>query len=367
VQSAFYTGYFVFAIPAALFIRRFGYKAAVICGLLLYACGAFLFTPAAQLHNYAFFLAALFVIASGLAFLETSANPLITVLGHPDKSEQRLNFAQAFNPVGLFIGVFIGREYILSETDVTQAQLDAMSAADLARYYEAQSQAVQGPYLLIGAVIVAWALMVALTPFPKIATERAAQTQASGGFAQLFTRKHFLFGVAAQFFYVAAQVGVLSFTIRYAQVSAGASERGGADLLMASIFAFLVGRFIGAWLLGVVKPERLMTIYAGANVVLVLIAAMVGGDIGTYALAATSFFMSIMFPTIFASSLRGLGELTKSGSSFLVMAIIGGALVAPIMGAISDASSMQTAMFVPALCFVVIFLFSTLSRAPQET
>jgi FHS family L-fucose permease-like MFS transporter len=367
VQSAFYTGYFVFAIPASLFMRRFGYKAAVVCGLVLYAAGAFLFFPAADLHSYPFFLGALFVIASGLAFLETSANPLVTVLGPPEKAEQRLNFAQAFNPLGLLIGVFIGRNFILSDSQLTPEQIAALPAEEAAQFYEAQSQAVQGPYLALGAGVLAWALLVAFTRFPRIATQRAeaGSTSGQGGaFTGLFARPHFLFGVVAQFFYVAAQVGVWSFMIRYAGHATGMSDRAGADILLLSLAGFTVGRFVGTFLMSFVPPERLMALYSAANAALALAAAFIGGQIGLYALAATSFFMSIMFPTIFASAIRGLGPLTKSGSSFLVMAIIGGALAAPLMGGISDHSSIQFAMIVPAVCFAVTFAFAVLSRPP---
>jgi FHS family L-fucose permease-like MFS transporter len=365
VQSAFYAGYFVFAIPASLFMRRFGYKTAVVFGLLLYACGAFLFFPAAQLHVYPFFLGALFVIASGLAFLETSANPLVTVLGQPDKAEQRLNFAQAFNPLGLLIGVIIGRNFILSESQLSPEQIAALPTEEATRFFEAQSQAVQGPYLALGAGVLAWALLVAFTKFPAVATERTESVASEkGAFAGLFSRPHFLFGVAAQFFYVAAQVGVWSFMIRYAGHAVGMSDREGADILTLSIIGFTIGRFAGTFLMLWVQPERLMAVFAAANVALALVAALVGGQIGVCALAATSFFMSIMFPTIFASAIRGLGPLTKSGSSFLVMAIIGGALVAPLMGGISDRSSIQYAMLVPAFCFVVILAFAVLSRPP---
>lgn len=366
VQSAFYTGYFVFAIPASLFMQRFGYKAAVIFGLLLYAVGAFLFFPASELHEYGFFLGALFVIASGLAFLETSANPLVTVLGAPEKAEQRLNFAQAFNPLGVLSGIFIGRNFILGDT-ASPDEIAALPPAEAQAYFEAQSQAVQGPYLAIGAFVLFWALVVFLVKFPTIATARVEKAdQPKGGFGALLARRHFMFGVVAQFFYVAAQVGVWSFMIRYTQhVTPGATEQHGADILFYSLIGFTIGRFAGTWLMGKVAPEKLLGFYAAVNVALTLIAALVGGDVGLYALAGTSFFMSIMFPTIFATSIRGLGPLTKAGSSFLVMAIIGGAIVAPLMGGISDASSIQIAMLVPALCFAVICAFGLLSRAPK--
>jgi FHS family L-fucose permease-like MFS transporter len=366
VQFAFYMGYFVFAIPASLFMRRFGYKAAVVFGLLLYAAGAFLFFPASRLHEYAFFLGALFVIASGLAFLETSANPLVAALGAPEKAEQRLNFAQAFNPLGVLSGIAIGKYFILSSDQRSAEQVAAMPAVEAAQYVHAQSQAVQGPYLVLGLCVLAWAAIVAVTRFPPVATSRSTggETGAQSGFAGLFSKPHFLFGVVAQFFYVAAQVGVWSFMIRYAGHATGMSESDGANVLFYSLVGFTIGRFIGAGLMGRVAPELLMVLYAAANVALMLVAVLVGGQAGLLALAATSFFMSIMFPTIFASAIRGLGSLTKSGSSLLVMAIIGGALVAPLMGGISDASSIQTAMIVPALCFAVIFAYALLSRPP---
>jgi MFS transporter, FHS family, L-fucose permease len=368
VDSAFYTGYFVFAIPASLFMQRFGYKAAVVFGLVLFALGAFLFFPASELHQYVLFLGALFVIASGLAFLETSANPLVTVLGAPDKAEQRLNFAQAFNPFGLLIGVAIGKVFILSDTS-TPEQIAALSPTEAQAFYEAQSQAVQGPYLAIGAFILLWAVLVALVKFPTVATERLQPDETQkGGFGALFKRPHFLFGVVAQFFYVGAQSSIWSFTIRYTQHARdGVSEQAASDVLLLSIIFFMVGRFVGTWLMGRVAAEKLMAVFSAASIALCLVAALVGGEVGIYALAGTSFFMSIMFPTIFASAIRGLGSLTKAGSSFLVMAIIGGAVVAPLMGGISDNSSIQIAMLVPAVCFVVILFFSFLSRPPKAT
>lgn len=359
-------GYFVFAIPASLFMRRFGYKAAVVFGLLLYGVGALLFYPAAEVQEYAYFLCALFVIASGLAFLETSANPLVTVLGPPDSAERRLNFAQAFNPLGVLSGIFVGRNFILSGVDHTPEQLAALSPEQLAHFYETEAQAVQGPYLVLGALVLVWALVFLLVRFPAIATERSTAAESGAqGFGGLFKRPHFLFGVVAQFFYVGAQVGIWSFTIRYARDAVpGMTEHAAADVLFWSLVGFMIGRFAGTALMGKFQPERLMGLFAAINVVLTLVGVFVGGWTGLLALTAASFFMSIMFPTIFASALRGLGPLAKSGASFLVMAIIGGAVMTPLMGLISDHSAIQYAMIVPTFCFVVIFLFSATSRPP---
>lgn len=369
VQSAFYLGYFFLALPAGLVMRRYGYKAAVIVGLLLFGAGALLFYPAAEIRAYPLFLGALFVIASGLAFLETSANPLITVLGDPAKSEQRLNLAQAFNPLGALTAVVVGRQFILSGNEPTPAELAAMTPAQLSAFQAAEAQATQTPYLIIAGVVLLWALLVVITRFPKAADRPPADhddfsLSAGQAIAGLFARPRFLFGVAAQFFYVGAQVGVWSFMIRYAQSELpGLGEKDAASWLFWSLVGFMVGRFVGTALMSRVSPTRLMAIFALINVALVGVAVAVGGVVGLTALAATSAFMSIMFPTIFASSIRGLGPLTKTGSSFLVMSIIGGAVLTAATGALSDAAGIRMAMIVPGLCFAVVALFALTLRS----
>jgi MFS transporter, FHS family, L-fucose permease len=354
VQSAFYFGYFVLAMPAAMFMRRFGYKAAVIAGLILYGLGALLFYPAAEALQYQYFLAALFVIASGLAFLETSANPLVTVLGTPETAEQRLNFAQAFNPLGTITGVLVGRQFIFSDSDADAADLTS------------QAQSVQGPYLAIGLIVLAWALLVLLVKFPPIATARDAPDEKSAGFAGLFKHGHFLWAVAAQFFYVGAQVCVWSYLIRYTQQAIpGAAERDAAVYLTYALIAFLIGRFAGTALMRFIAPARLLFAYACANVALIAVAVASPGLTGVWALIAASFFMSIMFPTIFALGLKGLGPEAKSGASFLVMAIIGGAVLTAAMGRVSDLSAIHWAYAVPGACFVFIALYATGFHRPR--
>ena len=362
VQSAFYMGYFVLALPAGLVSRRFGYKAGVVVGLVLYAIGALLFYPAAQAQTYEMFLLALFVIASGLAFLETSANPLITVLGDPEGSARRLNLAQAFNPVGSVTGLLMGKYLILSGIEHSDAALGAMPAAERARFYATETQAVQGPYIAIGLFVLAWALLVAFTRFPPQASVPAQDDGAHIGWRQaisgLFARPAFLFAVVAQFFYVGAQVGVWSYTIRYAQEATGIGERGAADWVIAATILFLVGRFIGVALMARIDAARLMLGFAIVNVVLAVIAATTTGIVGLVALTAISIFMSIMFPTIFAIGVKGLGPYTQTGSSMIVMAIIGGAVLTPIMGAVSTAATIHLAMLIPAGCFAVVALFA---------
>ncbi|MGN6422925.1 MAG: L-fucose:H+ symporter permease [Asticcacaulis sp.] len=357
VQSAFYMGYFLFALPAGFLMRRFGYKAAVLTGLVLYALGAVLFWPAAEVRQYPWFLGALFVIASGLAFLETSANPLMTVLGNEKWAAFRLNLAQAFNPLGSLAGIWIGKTYILSGIEKLN------TAADYAR----EARAVQTPYLIIGAVVLVWAALVAFSRFPQAATSSVhdhdeAQLSAGQAVGGLFKRPHFLLGVAAQFFYVGAQVGVWSYVIKYGQAEMHLVDKAAADYLTYALTAFLIGRFAGTALMGIVNPARLLTLFAVANIALTAVAVLVGGHTGLWALVASSFFMSIMYPTIFATAVRGLGPLTKTGSSLLVMAIVGGFILTNIMGVILDHASARTAIIVPLICFVVVALYGLTTR-----
>ena len=359
VQSAFYFGYFCFAIPAALFMKRFGYKAAVVLGLGLFGAGALLFLPAADSHNYIFFLLALYVLASGLAFLETSANPLVTVLGDPASAESRLNFAQSFNPLGSITGVLIGSSFILSGVEHTPEQIAAMSEAARAAYFASETALVKGPYLYIGLFVLAWAALVAFVKFPPAASNSSDEVASKGDYRALFARPYFLLGVVAQFFYVGAQVGIWSFLIRYTQAELpGTGEKWAAQAITISLVLQFIGRFVGAALMSRIAPARLLAAFAAINVVLCGIGALMGGQVGLGALLGTSLFMSIMFPTIFALSIRGLGPLTKAGSSLLVMSIIGGAIITALMGYVSDSSSIALAMLVPAVCFVAILIFA---------
>lgn len=351
VQSAFYLGYFCFAIPAALAAERLGYKATVIMGLLLFGGGALLFLPASAQLSYGFFLFALFVIASGLAFLETAANPMVASMGPADGSAQRLNLAQAFNPLGSITGVALGATLILSDAPGEGA---------------AGAAAVRLPYLVIALVVLGWAAILAFTRFPRAATQaEGARGPVFAGYGALLRRPRYLAGVGAQFFYVGAQVGIWSYLIRYAEsVVPGIGAQKAAWLLTLSLALFMVGRFAGTALLARFDGARLMALFAGINIALSLL-AIGGGMMGLVALVATSFFMSIMYPTIFVLSLRDLGPLTKAGASMIVMAIIGGAILTMAMGLLSDlAGTIRAAMLVPALCFGVVALFA---RAAQRT
>jgi MFS transporter, FHS family, L-fucose permease len=362
VQSAFYLGYFCLAIPAALFMRARGYRAAVLTGLALYGAGALLFWPAAAAQSYPFFLLALFVIASGLAFLETSANPLIARLGPEETAARRLNLAQAFNPLGSIAGVVLGSQLILSGAAISPEQVAAMDAATRAAWRADEAAAVQLPYLLIALVVLGWAVLIRLVRFPAIATERHVDegVGARDDFRALLRAPRLLAGIAAQFFYVGAQVGIWSYLIRYAQVAVpGTGEQDAATWLTVSLALFMAGRFAGAALMGRIAALPLLAGFAGIAASLCVYAALLGGAGGVVALVATSFFMSIMYPTIFAESVAGLGSRTKSAAALLVMAIIGGAVLTALMGYVSDASgSILWAMLVPAGCFLVVLAFA---------
>jgi FHS family L-fucose permease-like MFS transporter len=364
VQSAFYVGYFLLAIPASVCTRRFGYKAALLIGLGLYAAGAFLFYPAAALRTYALFLGALFVIASGLAFLETAANPLVTVLGPAEDAARRLNLAQSFNPLGSITGVLVGQHFIFSGVELAPSQLTAMTDSARSAYYASLCTAVQVPYLIIGAVVLVWALLIAWVKLPTAIDPASGHRPGGAQIRSLMRNTNFLLAVVAQFFYVGAQVGVWSYLIRYAQQTLpGMSEKHAADFLTVALVVFMIGRFAGTGLMRYVAPARLLAVFASIASALVSAALLVPGRVGVAALVATAFFMSIMFPTIFALGLRGLDDdERKIASSFLVMAIIGGATLPAVMGAISDAAGIHRAMVVPILGFAVVLGFAIYTR-----
>jgi MFS transporter, FHS family, L-fucose permease len=356
VQSAFYLGYFLLAIPASLIMRRFNYKTGILIGLLLFSAGAFLFYPAAEKASYGFFLFALFVIASGLTFLETAGNPYVSALGDPSTATFRLNLAQSFNPIGCITGILIGQNFILSGIEYSKEQLANMTPGAVKAYYSSEVHAVQTPYLIIGIVIIAAALVILLTKFPVVKDE---ETHGNSTPAQtlkfIFGKRHFKLAVVAQFFYIGAQVCIWSFLIRYIQGTIpGTPEKTAANFLTLSLVVFTAGRFIGTAILKRIKGHNLLWIYAVINLALISIALIFPGTTGLWALVATSFFMSIMYPTIFSLGIRDLGEHTKLAASVLVMAIIGGALITPIMGLTSVHFGIGKAIVIPFLCFLVV-------------
>ena len=355
VQSAQFGGYFIMAMPAALFMRRFGYKSGFVMGLLLFGVGTFLFWPAAMVAKYGFFLAALLIIGSGLSFLETACNPFIAQLGDPASSERRLNFSQAFNPFGAITGVLIGTVFIFSGIELSAEQIDSLKMQHLYEaYLRSETLRVVKPYLALGVLAVLWALLILRTKFPVIQSEHVEGGD-HGHFRDLFRFPHFWMAVVAQFLYVGAQVGTWSYFIQYVQEFTHQPEKTAGYLLTGTLVAFGVGRFTSAYLMRFIAPYKLLGYFAVANVALVAFGVLHPGWTGLWAILLTSFFMSLMFPTIFALGLKGLGPNTKIGGSLIVMAIVGGALIPPLMGKIADAChSMAPAYFVPLVAYLAI-------------
>ncbi|MFN8206967.1 MAG: L-fucose:H+ symporter permease [Bacteroidales bacterium] len=361
VQSAFYLGYFLISIPAAMLMRRYSYKHGLVLGLLFFGLGTLLFYPAALSGQFMFFLAALFVIATGLGFLETGANPFIARLGDPVAAERRLNFSQAFNPIGAVTGVLIGTFFIFSGIELSETEVTAMKeAGTYQQYLQHETMRVVTPYLILGAVVLLWAVLILFTKFPTIKDgEQSDNGENKGSFRQLLRYPHFLKGVVAQFFYVGAQVGTWSYFIQYIQDYTHQPERVAGGFLVGTLVAFGVGRFSAAWMMKYLSPSKLMGWYGVINVGLVSLGILFPGWIGLIAIFLTSFFMSVMFPTIFALGIKDLGPNTKIASSFIVMGIIGGAVFTPLMGYIFEQTqSMAVAMIVPLVCYIFITYYA---------
>ena len=357
IDSAVYLGYFVIAIPAGLFMHKYGYKKGILLGLALYAAGALLFIPAASVRSYAFFLFALFVSASGATFLETVANPYITILGPKETSEQRLNFAQSFNGVGAFLAPILGGMFILSGKEYSDVELSSMKAAGtLLPYLQSEADTIKMPYLVMGCVVIFICLLFVFSKLPEVKT---SDVESHTSFSMnVFKYPHVKWAVIGEFCYVGAQVGVGSFFVRYAKYITDTPEKLAAQWLGYAMVGFMVGRFTGTFFMKYIKPAKLLSIYAFISVLLLTVALLTKGEIAVYAVMAVPFFMSIMFPTIFALGIKDLGEETKIASSFLVMAIIGGGVAPLIMGYISDKTgSIQWAYIVPLLCFAYILFF----------
>jgi FHS family L-fucose permease-like MFS transporter len=364
IDSAFFIGYFVMAIPAGIIMKKYGYKSGIILGLLLFAVGAFMFYPAAELRVFGFFLVALFIIASGLTFLETAANPYVTVLGDKSTSTMRLNFSQSFNGLAATLAPLLGGIFILSGKTLSESQEQSMSPAELDAYLANEASNVQVPYLIIGIVVLLVALIIWKVKLPEIVEEDGSKSNNVAG-SSIWKQSNLMLGVAAQFFYVGAQVCVSSFFIRFIGEAAGIQEKEAAMYLAVALLAFMIGRFVGTFLMKYIRPHKLLAIYCVLNIILLIGAIMVGKMFSIYALIGVEFFMSIMFPTIFSLSIEGLGEQKKLGSSLVIMAVAGGAVFPLIMGQISDVSSIQLAYIVPALCFLVVLFFAMKTTASK--
>jgi FHS family L-fucose permease-like MFS transporter len=346
-------------------MRKAGYKAGFITGLLLFGAGSFLFWPAALIGRYSFFLLALFIMASGLAFLETASNTFIALAGPAASSERRLNFSQAFNPIGSIAGALIGTTFILSGVELNASKIAQLQAANkYASYLHFETLRVVRPYMVLGVVAFVFAFLIWRAAFPVLKDDDADTVDQPGSIGRLLGNRHLLLSIVAQFFYVGAQVGTWSYFIQYVQQYAGQNEKVAGYFLTGTLVMFGIGRFASAALMKYVAPARLMGAYCLVNIVLVAIAVAHPGWIGVWMIFLTSFFMSLMYPTIFALGLQGLGRDSKVGGSLIVMSIVGGAVLTPVMGVIADSSkSLAYAYGVPLLGYVVIACYAFFAQA----
>ena len=369
IQSAFFGGYFLAALPAGWLMERIGYKKGILVGLLTCAVGAFLFIPAASIRLYGFFLFALFVMACGQGVLEVAANPYVTILGPPGSSERRLNLAQSFNAVGAVVTPIIGRAFILSGIEYSANQLSAMTPEQSVAYSALEASRVRGPYLAITALFLFVAVLLYVARLPEvreISGEPSPEpTQTPRNHWEIWRHKHLVQGVVTQFFYVGAQVGVTSFVIRFTQHALpNTPERAAANVLKWHLIGFMVGRFAGSAMMKRIAPPRLLGLFAACAFLCTLTAIAGSGGAPVWAVVLLGFFDSIMFPTIFALSIRNLGSYTKLGSALLVMSIIGGAIIPAVMGYISDISSIERAFVVPLISYACVFYFAIQGYKP---
>jgi FHS family L-fucose permease-like MFS transporter len=347
IQFVFYGGYFLMALPAGMLMQKFGYKKGIIFGLLVFAGGAFLMLPATYIQTFGSFLFCLFVIACGLTCLETAANPYTTVLGPPESGARRINFSQSFNGLGWIAGPLVGGMLIFSGSS------NGNKFASIAL-----------PYLFIGSLVLIVAFLFWRVKFPLLKEESNASVNnidtSSGTLRDLLKHPHFVLAVIAQFLYVAAQTGVNSFFINYVteEIPSLTNQQASQILGFGGMGLFWLGRFSGSTLfMRIIKPNRLLAFYAAANVITMALVVAGLGWISVIALFSTYFFMSVMFPTIFALGIKDLGPLTKKGSSILVMSIVGGAIIPVIMGRIADVSTMALGFIVPLVCFAFIVFY----------
>ncbi|GIZ09618.1 L-fucose:H+ symporter permease [Flavobacterium sp. UMI-01] len=369
VQFAFYFGYFFMALPAALFIRKYSYKSGIIVGLLLYATGAFLFYPAAAYQDYTYFLLSLWIITCGLAFLETTSNPLILFLGDPETATQRLNLAQAFNPIGSLSGMIMAQVFVinaLKSDDYSEVAYKALSSDEVAAIRENDLNVISGPYIGLGVLVLIILGIIIFTKMPKTAEED--KMSLSESFAKLFANKNYKLGVVAQAFYVGAQIMCWTFIFQYVD---NINQTFGLELTatyfnVAAMIVFLIGRWIGTALMKTVNPSKILMFFGIGGVVCCAGAILLQGTPGLISLVAISVFMSIMFPTIYGIALKNMGEEAKIGSAGLVMAIVGGALMPVLQGSILDwggpgFSDVKILGFIPEVNFSFILPLICLS------
>ena len=350
IQMAFYGAYFCLALPAALFIRKYNFKGGIILGLCLYAAGAMMFLPAAEVESYAFYLLAIYIMAAGCSVLETTANPYIMSMGSPETATRRLNIAQSFNPIGSITGILISKYFILQ---------------DISLY------SVSGTYAAVGGVLIAIMAIMFFARMPEGSDSQCSmfngQCSMDTSIRRLLSNRVYTGGIIAQFFYVGAQIGVWSFTIRLVMKELEMTEAEAATLYLISIVGFCSSRFVYTWLMKYIAPQRLLATGAVLSTICALLVVLTGGWLCVISLIFVSVFMSLMFPTIYGIALESVSKSkypddTKIGASGLIMAILGGALLTPLQGMVSDASNINISYLVPMGCFLAVLLFALSTR-----
>ena len=363
IQLAFYGSYFCLALPAAIFIKRFTYKSGVLLGLGLFILGALLFYPASITMNYFHFLGALYILAGGLSILETSANPYIITMGPEETGTQRLNFSQSFNPIGSILGILLSKLFILSNLNQANAEERAAMSPDMLNQVQSEElNAVMGPYVTVAFILIIIWIMIAINKKMPRSSDESGKLNLLPTFKRLVKNQHYVWGVVAQFFYVGAQIGVWSFTIRYVMKELDLNEADASSYYMASLILFTVFRFVCTGLMKFMTPRNLLLVLAIVAMACTGLVILSGGYVGVFALVTISACMSLMFPTIFGLAVLGLGEDTKIGGSGLIMAILGGAILTAIQGQVSDLTgSINLAYSVPLICFIVIAYYAAVA------
>lgn len=362
-ESAYWLAYFICPIPIAMFMKRYSYRSGIIVGLLLAATGGLLFLPAAMVKSYAVYLGIFFIIATGMCFLETAANPYVTALGDPETATRRLNLAQSFNGLGAFVAAMFLSKLVLSGTTYTRDTIPVDYPGGWEGYINTETDAMKLPYLILAIILILVAVVLALQKLPKV-EEDESQTSESTSDTQSPAKKklidfstlrhpHLLWGVIAQFFYNGGQTAINSLFLVYCCTYVGIDEGTATTFFGLYMLAFLAGRWIGTLLMARFAPEKMLLVYAIANIILCAVVSFLGGMAGMYCMLAISFFMSIMYPTQFSLAITGLGSQTKSGSAFLVMAIVGNACVPQLTAYIMHQNEhiYQIAYIIPMICF----------------
>lgn len=356
VQSAFFGGYFLLALPVGQYIRRFGYRAGMITGLLMAAVGAFLFFPAAETRFYPLFLTALFIMAAGFTFLEVTATPYLSILGDPEKASSRLSLAAAVGSIGATLGPYIGAVFLLHATDTSEATVRQFSPSQLADYLHAEAQLVKVPYLALGTLFLVLGVLLFFIKMPAIHEEGEENVRLRA----IFKFKHTVLGALGVFCYLGAEVGIVSFLIRYAKSMNinGLGEQKAALFITLFMALVLVGRLSGAYFLQKVNPSKMLVACALGAMGLVLAAMLSTGYFSIVLLSVVGLCTSVMYPILFTLSIKNLGAYTKTGSSLIIMSIVGGAIVPPLMGLISDMYSIRFAFVLPVLCYAYILYYA---------